>query len=67
MSLNQAGTLVAIALQQSARVVIVERDPESGLFGKFVADVQVGEFSTAASLGGQLTSVVWDEELQIQK
>ncbi|RAL63990.1 hypothetical protein DID88_003178 [Monilinia fructigena] len=66
MSLNKDGTLVAIALQQSARVVIVERDPESGLFGKFVADVQIGEFSTAASLNGQITSVIWDEELQIQ-
>lgn len=65
MSMNKAGTLVAVALQQSARVVIVERDCETGLFGRFVADVQVGEFSGVASLDGQITSVVWDEENSI--
>ncbi|ESZ95876.1 hypothetical protein SBOR_3689 [Sclerotinia borealis F-4128] len=62
MAMNKAGTLVAVALQQSARVVIVSRDRTTGLFGEFVADVQVGTFEGVASLDGQITSVVWDEE-----
>ncbi|KAF7947763.1 hypothetical protein EAE96_008842 [Botrytis aclada] len=65
MSMNKAGTLVAVALQQSARVVIVKRDAKTGLFGDFVADVQVGDFEGVAGLDGQVTSVVWDEVEEI--
>ncbi|KAF7872764.1 uncharacterized protein EAF02_008835 [Botrytis sinoallii] len=65
MSMNKAGTLVAVALQQSARVVIVKRDVKTGLFGDFVADVQVGDFEGVAGLNGQVTSVVWDEVEEI--
>lgn len=65
MSMNKAGTLVAVALQQSARVVIVKRDAKTGLFGDFVADVQVGDFEGVAGLDGQVTSVIWDEVEEI--
>ncbi|QSZ34222.1 hypothetical protein DSL72_005812 [Monilinia vaccinii-corymbosi] len=67
MSLNKAGTLLAVSLQRSARVVILERDVKTGLLVKFLADVQVGNYSTPASLDGQLTSVIWDDEAECQK
>lgn len=42
-SLNKAGTLVASALQDDNRVVVIERDVKTGLLGKIVAHVTVGE------------------------
>ncbi|RYO83241.1 hypothetical protein DL766_004686 [Monosporascus sp. MC13-8B] len=42
-SLNRAGTLVASALQDDNRVVIIERDVRSGRLGKIVAWATVGE------------------------
>ncbi|KAG0652640.1 putative 6-phosphogluconolactonase [Hyphodiscus hymeniophilus] len=51
-SVNHDGTLAAVGLQLDGRVVIVERDVESGMFGRFVA---------AIDIPGQITSVIWDE------
>ncbi|KAK0119786.1 hypothetical protein ONS95_011218 [Cadophora gregata] len=51
-SLNKAGTLAAVGLQSDSRVVILQRDVASGEFGDFVASVDVG---------GEITSVIWDE------
>ncbi|CZS89140.1 uncharacterized protein RAG0_00582 [Rhynchosporium agropyri] len=51
-SLNKAGTLVAVALQRDSRVVVLERDVESGKIGGVVASVGVA---------GEVTSVIWDE------
>lgn len=41
-SLNKAGTLVASALQDDNRVVVIERDVKTGLLGKIVAHATVG-------------------------
>ncbi|KAK0649940.1 Lactonase, 7-bladed beta-propeller-domain-containing protein, partial [Cercophora newfieldiana] len=41
-SLNKKGTLVASALQDDNRVVIIERDVKTGLLGKIVAFATVG-------------------------
>jgi hypothetical protein len=49
---NKDGTLAAVGLQESARLVIIERDVKDGTFGKFVAEVDVP---------GQVTSAIWDE------
>ncbi|KAF4626368.1 hypothetical protein G7Y89_g11791 [Cudoniella acicularis] len=51
-SVNKKGDLAAVGLQQSARVVILERNVLDGTFGKFVAEIGVP---------GEVTSVVWDE------
>ncbi|KAH6724950.1 3-carboxymuconate cyclase-like protein-like protein [Leptodontidium sp. MPI-SDFR-AT-0119] len=51
-SLNKAGTLAAVGLQSDSRVVIVQRDVGTGKFGDFVASIDVG---------GEITSVIWDE------
>ncbi len=51
-SINEAGNLVAVGLQRSSRVVILERDVRTGLLGAAVAHVEVD---------GQVTCVVWDE------
>ncbi|TVY47663.1 putative 6-phosphogluconolactonase [Lachnellula occidentalis] len=51
-SVSKDGTLAAVGMQESARVVIVERDVEDGRFGRFVAEVDVP---------GEVTSVIWDE------
>ena len=51
-SVNKNGTLAAVGLQYSSRVVIIERNVRDGTFGKFVAEVDVP---------GQVTSVIWDE------
>jgi hypothetical protein len=53
---NKSGTLAAIGLQYSSRVVIVERHVEDGTFGDFVAEVDIP---------GQVTSVIWDESYQL--
>lgn len=41
-SLNKAGTLVASALQDDNRVVVIQRDVKTGLLGKIVAHATVG-------------------------
>ncbi|RDW80710.1 hypothetical protein BP5796_05408 [Coleophoma crateriformis] len=51
-SVNKLGDLVAVGLQNSGRVVIVQRDIKTGTYGKFVAEIDIP---------GQVTSVVWDE------
>lgn len=50
--MNKEGTLAAVGLQESARVVIVERNVKDGTFGKFVAEAEVP---------GEVTSVIFDE------
>jgi 6-phosphogluconolactonase (cycloisomerase 2 family) len=40
--LNKAGTLVASALQDDNRVVIIERDVKTGMLGKILAWATVG-------------------------
>jgi 6-phosphogluconolactonase (cycloisomerase 2 family) len=42
-SLNKAGTLVASALQDDNRVVVIERDVKTGMLGKIVAHATVGD------------------------
>lgn len=51
-SLSRAGDLAAVALQQSSKVVVLERNTESGLFVRQIAEVDVA---------GQVTCVVWDD------
>lgn len=51
-SVNKDGSLAAVGLQESGNVVVIERDVESGMFGKFVASVDVP---------GEVTSVIWDD------
>lgn len=51
-SVNKAGTMAAVGLQNSASVVIVERDVKTGLYGDFVGEI---------GIAGQITSVIWDE------
>lgn len=41
-SLNKAGTMVASALQDDNRVVVIERDVKTGMLGKIVAHATVG-------------------------
>lgn len=50
-SVNKAGTLAAVGLQDDGRVVIIERKAD-GSFGDFVAHVDIA---------GSPTSVIWDE------
>ncbi|KAF4999248.1 hypothetical protein FGRMN_2612 [Fusarium graminum] len=49
-AINKAGTLVAVALQHDSRIVIIERDVETGMLGDFVAYAQ---------LNGEVTAVVF--------
>ncbi|UNI21609.1 hypothetical protein JDV02_007586 [Purpureocillium takamizusanense] len=51
-SLNKAGTLVAVGLQNDNRVALIKRDPQSGKLGGFVGYTE---------LGGQITSVIFNE------
>lgn len=51
-SLNKAGTLVAVGLQHSGRVVVLARDVKTGTLSDVVATVE--------GLGN-VTCVVWDE------
>jgi len=51
-SVNKAGDLVAVGLQLSGRVVILERVKETGLIGNTLASIPVE---------GEITCVVWDE------
>lgn len=51
-AINKAGNLVAVGLQESGRVVILERDVDAGSF--------VGQIALVEGLG-EVTCVVWDE------
>jgi hypothetical protein len=51
LSVNKAGTLAAVGLQDDVRVVIIERKSD-GSFGDFVAHVDIASSPT---------SVIWDE------
>jgi len=51
-SFNADTTLLATTQQQDGRVVIIERDPETGLLGDFV---------TTADVEGEVTNVVFHE------
>lgn len=52
-SINRAGTLLAVAQQSDGRVVLIDRDVETGRLGKFAA---------YANIPGQVTSVIFDED-----
>jgi 6-phosphogluconolactonase (cycloisomerase 2 family) len=52
-SLNRAGNLVAVGLQETGSVAILERDTCSGTFVKEVARIDI--------TGGEVVCVVWDE------
>ncbi|KAH7149914.1 Lactonase, 7-bladed beta-propeller-domain-containing protein [Dactylonectria estremocensis] len=47
ISINEAGTLVAVALQNDGRVVVVDRDAETGELGGIVAHADMEEELTA--------------------
>jgi 6-phosphogluconolactonase (cycloisomerase 2 family) len=59
MQVNAAGDLVAIGNQDSGTVVIVSRDPATGVLGAEVASVSVGPIGVDG-VGG-LSSVAWAE------
>ena len=52
MSLNRDGSLLAVGLQNSGRVVIMNRCTATGKIGNVIADYE--------GLG-QVTSIIWDE------
>jgi len=52
-ALNRVGNLVAVGLQETGAVSILQRDSSSGVFEKQVASVDIE--------GGQVVCVVWDE------
>lgn len=51
-SLNKAGNLVAVGLQQDGRVVIINRDVATG---------QLQDFAASADVEGQVTCAIFDE------
>lgn len=51
-SVNKAGTLVAVGLQADGRVVVIERDAQSGQLGRFIG---------YANVEGQITTVIFDD------
>ncbi|KAM3464842.1 hypothetical protein MY5147_007616 [Beauveria neobassiana] len=51
-SMNKAGTKIAVGLQTEGRVVVIQRDPESG---------KLGDFESFANIAGDITSVIFDE------
>ena len=51
-SMNKAGTLLAVGLQNDGRVVLIERDAQTGEIGDFVAN---------ADVEGQVTAVIFNE------
>ncbi|KAG6036536.1 hypothetical protein E4U41_005605 [Claviceps citrina] len=51
-SISGDGTLLAVGQQSDARVVLINRDPATG---------RLGSFAAYANVGGQVTSVVFDE------
>ena len=52
-ALNRGGNLVAVGLQQTGTISILERDLTSGVFKREVARLAIG--------GGEVVCVVWDE------
>jgi 6-phosphogluconolactonase (cycloisomerase 2 family) len=50
---NRAGNLVAVALQETGSVSILERDLSSGVLKREVANIAIG--------GGEVVCVIWDE------
>jgi 6-phosphogluconolactonase (cycloisomerase 2 family) len=52
-AMNRGGNLVAVGLQETGSVSILERDTTSGILKKEVASIPIGD--------GQVTCVVWDE------
>ena len=52
-AMNRGGNLVAVGLQETGSVSILERDLTSGVFKREVASLAIG--------GGQVVCVVWDE------
>ena len=52
-ALNRAGNLVAVGLQETGTVSVLERDVASGVFKREVASIAIG--------GGQVVCTVWDE------
>lgn len=52
-SFNEATDLVAVIQQRDGRVVVIERDPESGLLGDFVAN---------ADVAGEVNAVIFNED-----
>lgn len=59
-SINSAGDLVVIGDQTTANVVVVERDPTTGLLGTQLASLRIGSAGHAESDDG-LSAVLWDE------
>ncbi|KAK6075642.1 extracellular aldonolactonase [Seiridium cupressi] len=51
-SINKAGDLVAVGLQSDSRVVVIERDVNTGLLKHFVA---------SAAVAGEVTAVIFNE------
>ncbi|KAM3445561.1 hypothetical protein NHJ13734_000262 [Beauveria thailandica] len=51
-SMNKAGTKIAVGLQTDGRVVVIQRDPQSG---------KLGDFESFANIEGDITSVIFDE------
>ncbi|KAH6895543.1 Lactonase, 7-bladed beta-propeller-domain-containing protein [Thelonectria olida] len=51
-SVNQAGDLVAVALQNDGRVAVIERDVQTGVLGEIVA---------YADIEGEVTTVIFNE------
>ncbi|KAK9774077.1 putative Lactonase, 7-bladed beta-propeller-domain-containing protein [Seiridium cardinale] len=51
-SINTAGDLVAVGLQSDSRVVVIERDVDTGLLKQFVA---------SAAVAGEVTAVIFNE------
>ncbi|KAL4909221.1 hypothetical protein BDW74DRAFT_78939 [Aspergillus multicolor] len=58
--INKAGDLVAVGNQISSTVVIVERDPDTGVLGEVVAELLVGVPGEPNTMEG-LSSVIWSE------
>lgn len=59
-NINKAGDLMVIGDQTTANVVVVKRDPATGLLGKQVATLRVGSTGTPENDDG-LSDVLWDE------
>ncbi|KAK6085605.1 extracellular aldonolactonase [Seiridium cupressi] len=51
-SINKAGDLIAVGLQSDSRVVVIQRDVESGLLTEFIAN---------ATVAGEVTAVIFNE------
>ena len=52
-ALNRAGNLVAVGMQETGTVSILERDVASGVFEREVASIAIA--------GGEVVCTVWDE------